>query len=154
MGPCHHYMAGPQVAVEERPPIWRIAANILNNQSRTADKGWSYSLGIGRNANNSSLFKMYFVTKYSQTKPRSWTDTVLRPNEREGDRRFGAWSVGSLCRAAGALTAAAAARELASGCGVWGYGLDRAGSGQGQVAGTCECGNEPSDSIKGGEFLD
>jgi hypothetical protein len=28
----------------------------------------------------------------------------------------------------------------------WGYGLDRAGSGYGQVAGTCECGNEPSGS--------
>jgi hypothetical protein len=27
-------------------------------------------------------------------------------------------------------------------------------SGQGQVAGTCECGNEPSGSIKCGEFLD
>jgi len=25
-----------------------------------------------------------------------------------------------------------------------GYGLDRAGRGEGQVAGTCECGNEPS----------
>jgi hypothetical protein len=32
--------------------------------------------------------------------------------------------------------------------------LDRAGSGQGQVAGTCECSNEPSGSIKCGEFLD
>jgi len=37
------------------------------------------------------------------------------------------------------------------GCG--GMGLDRAGSGQGQVAGTCEFGNEPSDSVKCGEFL-
>jgi len=37
------------------------------------------------------------------------------------------------------------------GCG--GYGLDRAGSGEGQVAGTCECGNEHSGSIKCGEFL-
>jgi len=35
-----------------------------------------------------------------------------------------------------------------------GYGLDRAGSGWGQVAGTCECGNEPSGSIQFGEFLD
>ena len=26
--------------------------------------------------------------------------------------------------------------------------------GQGQVAGTCECGNEPSVSVKFGEFLD
>jgi hypothetical protein len=31
---------------------------------------------------------------------------------------------------------------------MWGYGLDRSGSGYGQVAGTCECGNEPSDSVK------
>jgi hypothetical protein len=35
-----------------------------------------------------------------------------------------------------------------------GIGLDRAGSGWGQVAVTCECGNEPSGSIKCGEFLD
>ena len=38
------------------------------------------------------------------------------------------------------------------GCG--GYGLDRAGSGKGQVAGTCECGNELSGFIKCGDFLD
>jgi hypothetical protein len=35
-----------------------------------------------------------------------------------------------------------------------GCGLDGAGSGQGQVAGTCECGNDPSGSIKWGLFLD
>ena len=35
-----------------------------------------------------------------------------------------------------------------------GFGLDRASSGQRQVAGTCECGNEPSGSIKCVEFLD
>jgi len=34
--------------------IWRVAENILNKQSRTADKGWSSSLGIGRGANNCS----------------------------------------------------------------------------------------------------
>jgi len=34
-----------------------------------------------------------------------------------------------------------------------GHGLDQAGSGYGQVAGTCKCGNEPSGSIKCGEFL-
>jgi hypothetical protein len=38
------------------------------------------------------------------------------------------------------------------GCGV--YGLDRAGSGQGQVVGICECGNEPYGSIICTEFLD
>ena len=34
-----------------------------------------------------------------------------------------------------------------------GYGLDRAGSGQEHVADAFECGNEPSGSIKCGEFL-
>ena len=37
----------PSLRVEERPPIWRVAANILNKLSRTADKGWSSSLGLG-----------------------------------------------------------------------------------------------------------
>ena len=33
-------------------------------------------------------------------------------------------------------------------------GEDCCGSEQGQVAGACECGNEPSGSIKCGEFLE
>jgi hypothetical protein len=36
----------------------------------------------------------------------------------------------------------------------WGSGLDQSGSGQGQVAGCCECGNECIGSIKCGEFID
>ena len=35
-----------------------------------------------------------------------------------------------------------------------GCGLDRAGSGYGQVVGTSGCGNEHSGSIKCGEFFD
>jgi hypothetical protein len=35
-----------------------------------------------------------------------------------------------------------------------GHRLDRSGSGQGQVAGCCEYGDEPSGSIKCGEFLE
>jgi hypothetical protein len=35
-----------------------------------------------------------------------------------------------------------------------GHGLDSSGSGKGQVAGTCNCSNEPSSSIKCGKFLD
>jgi hypothetical protein len=34
-----------------------------------------------------------------------------------------------------------------------GYGLDRADSGWGQMASYCACGNEPSGSIKWGNFL-
>jgi hypothetical protein len=52
--PCHHSMARPQVADgRDSFQIRRVAANILNKQSRTADKGWSSSLGVGRGANNS-----------------------------------------------------------------------------------------------------
>ena len=40
--------------MEEGPPIWRVAADILNKQSRTADRGWFSSLGVGRGANNPS----------------------------------------------------------------------------------------------------
>jgi len=43
-----------RLRMEERPPIWRAVANILNKQSRTADEGWSSSLGVGRGANNTS----------------------------------------------------------------------------------------------------
>jgi len=37
---------------------------------------------------------------------------------------------------------------------MWVYGLDWADSGYRQVADACECGNEPSRSVKCGEFLD
>jgi len=40
--------------MEERPPIWKEAANILNIQSPTADTEWSSSLGVGRGTNNFS----------------------------------------------------------------------------------------------------
>jgi len=37
--------------------MWRVAANILNKQSLTTDKGWSSSLEVGRGANNFSPLK-------------------------------------------------------------------------------------------------
>jgi len=33
--------------MEERPPIWRVAANKLNTQSRTADEGGPPAWGLG-----------------------------------------------------------------------------------------------------------
>jgi hypothetical protein len=39
-------------------------------------------------------------------------------------------------------------------CGIGGYELDYAWSGQGPVAGSCERGNEPSISTNCWEFLD
>jgi len=34
-------------SMEERLPIWMVAANIFNKKSRTADKGWYSSWGLG-----------------------------------------------------------------------------------------------------------
>jgi hypothetical protein len=51
--PGHHGMALPQVADgEDGLQIWTVAANILNKQLRTAERGQSSSLGVGRGANN------------------------------------------------------------------------------------------------------
>jgi hypothetical protein len=46
--PCHHGKARPQVADEgDGLQIWRVTANILNKQSRTDERRWSSSLGLG-----------------------------------------------------------------------------------------------------------
>ena len=37
---------------------------------------------------------------------------------------------------------------------MWGNGLDQTGDGQGQMAGTCECGNEHSGSIECEKIFD
>ena len=54
--------------------------------------------------------RKYLVTKCSHSKPRTGTDTLVRPKQRKGDMTFGTWNVRSLYWS-GSLTAAA--RELA-----------------------------------------
>jgi hypothetical protein len=53
--------------LEERPPIWMVAANILNKQSRTAVKGCSYGLGVGRGANKSSPKNVYCYEPFTKS---------------------------------------------------------------------------------------
>jgi hypothetical protein len=53
--PCHHGMAHPLAANGgDSLHICRVAANIVNKQSQTANKRWSSSLGTGHGFNNSS----------------------------------------------------------------------------------------------------
>ena len=49
-----------RLGMEEWPPIRRVAATILNKQSRTADEGWSSSLRFGRGANKPPREKTQF----------------------------------------------------------------------------------------------
>jgi hypothetical protein len=55
-------MARPQVADGgDGLQIWKVAASILNKQLRTADKGWSSSLGVERGAKNSPYKNKLFT---------------------------------------------------------------------------------------------
>jgi hypothetical protein len=45
--------------MEERPSVWRVAANILNKERRKAGKALSSILWVGRGAHNS--LKTYLV---------------------------------------------------------------------------------------------
>jgi len=44
---------GLSLRMEEWHPVQRVAANVLNKQSRTADKEWSSSWGIAQGPNTS-----------------------------------------------------------------------------------------------------
>ena len=129
MGPCHHGMALPQVADGGTASIWRVAANKSNKQSRTDDEGWSSSLGVGRNANNTSPWKPMLSNthmarcflwiqnnpevNYSPTRISGggvFLEEAPRSRQRKRDMVLGAWNVRSLYRAG---SPAAVTRELA-----------------------------------------
>ena len=53
-----------RLQMEERPTIWRVAANILNKQSRTANKGCPPAWGLGKvpttpQGKNVSCYKIF-----------------------------------------------------------------------------------------------
>jgi hypothetical protein len=99
-------MARPQVADgRDSLQFWRVAANILNKQSRTADKRWSSSLGLGVGLTTPHC-KYKLVTK-DHKKPPNWKNSLdKRPKRKKMDMRFGTWNVRSMCRA-GSLRAVA-----------------------------------------------
>jgi hypothetical protein len=62
-----------RLQTEERPPIWRVAANILNKLSWKADKGWSPSLGVGQGAKTPHRENISLVRKICR---QSWIELV------------------------------------------------------------------------------
>jgi len=94
--------------MEERLPIWTIAANILNKQSRIAAMVFPPACGLEEGLTTPPCSN-YLLTKHSQTKPRIWSNNSIRPKQRRTGLRFGSLKVRSRHRA-GSLTAAA--REL------------------------------------------
>jgi hypothetical protein len=74
--PCHHGMVC-HIADGEGLQIWRVIANILIKQLRTADKGWSSRWLVRRGANNPLAVKLYLVTKCFKAS-RTLTDSLAR----------------------------------------------------------------------------
>jgi len=54
--------------------IWRLAANVLNMQSQTADNMWSSIWGVGEGLTTTHR-KTYQVTKHF-TRPRMWRKNI------------------------------------------------------------------------------
>ena len=50
-----------RLRMKEQPPIWKVAANILNKHFRTTVNGWFSKLVVGRRVNNASLLKHIFL---------------------------------------------------------------------------------------------
>jgi len=64
VGPYHHGLPLPRVAEEgDGLQIRKAAADVLNEQSRTADKEWSPSLGVGREAVKKNTSTLRTVTR-------------------------------------------------------------------------------------------
>jgi hypothetical protein len=54
-------MSRPRVADRgDGLQIWRVAANMLNKQSRTTDSGWSSCMGFGRGITTPTVKKLLF----------------------------------------------------------------------------------------------
>jgi hypothetical protein len=116
--------------MEERRPIWRVAANKLNKQSRTADEGGPPAWGLGEVLTTlpvKTQVKEYsqgemlpLETKQSGSKLLPHSDLpvgggvflggVSRSRQRKRDILVGTWNVRSLYRAGSLM---AVARELA-----------------------------------------
>jgi hypothetical protein len=103
---CHHGSACPLVADgADGLWVWKVAANILNKQSRTADSGWPSSLVVGRGTKRPTRKTFGFFTKRTLV-PRTRTDSLAWPKDWNIEMRFGTWNVRSLHRTGALKTAA------------------------------------------------
>jgi hypothetical protein len=60
--------------MEKRPQLWKVAVNILNEQSRTADKGWSFGVRVSRGAPHRINCHVMILSQL----PRAGTDSLVK----------------------------------------------------------------------------
>jgi len=120
--------------IEKRPPIWRVAANVLNNQSRQQKRGGPGAWGSGE----------LLTTPHCKFWPCYLTDTC----NSDLDWFFG--RISAHLEESG-VDGRIKLRQIFR---KWdGAELNWYGSWQGQVADTCKPGIGPYSAIKCGEFL-
>jgi hypothetical protein len=83
-----------KLRMEERPPTWRVASNIMNKPSRTAEKGWSSSLGLEKVLTN--LHRKKWSCYKTNNVPWVKTDPLVQTKQWKRNMRFGTRSVESL----------------------------------------------------------
>ena len=80
VGPCFHSTARPQVADRGYGlQKWRVAANLWNNQSWTADRGGPPAWGLVEGLTTPHRKKETITNPLD--KPRNWTDPLVRPQQ-------------------------------------------------------------------------
>jgi hypothetical protein len=116
---CHHGMARPRVADRGGGlQIWKVAANILNKQSRTADSKRSSSLGVGRGLTTLPRKTQYLLRN---TTHNLRSGRIIWHNLSTGkDMRFGTWNVRSLYRSGSLKTVAKQSSPATRHAGSWG----------------------------------
>jgi hypothetical protein len=67
---------------------WKVAANILHKQSRTADKGWSSSLGLGvglttHHRKNVTCYEMFQSASDMDCREKIWTKNVIARSDKD-----------------------------------------------------------------------
>ena len=103
----------PWLRMEERRPIWRLYANILNKQSRTADSGWYFTLELGELLTTPHRKHWPCYETWTRASGQDWY--FFTTKEWKKDVRFDTWNVRSLCRL-GSLTDL---QEVGWGAGAW-----------------------------------
>jgi hypothetical protein len=73
-----HSMARPPCGWRNGLQLCMLAANILNNQPRTNDKGWSSSMRVGL----TNLHRKKLTCTKTSKEPRTWKEPLGRPRRR------------------------------------------------------------------------
>jgi hypothetical protein len=66
-----------RLRLKKLPLLWRVASKILNKQSRTVDKEWSSSLGIGWGVTTPQFRNLSRYESFTRTSELDWSIIII-----------------------------------------------------------------------------